>query len=671
MMLPPLAMPYKQDIFHTSRKIDLWYKVIPVKALHKTIIYSHTLYVWFFLAISILFITSTTGIAAGYDAMYLNNLITTSHHLKLSEQHYWDLLLHYRPVNGGRESMVDDSRFFLSKNGKTDPKTEIEATLTGFFAEPFEDNEHVRCRFVARYAWLKEQLQIDESRLPIVACHDFEQTISNINPRSVVLIFPVSYINNPASMFGHTFLRIDGGYDSTLISTAVNYAAITEDSMGVAYALKGISGGFRGYYYTLPYHEKIREYTAIDYRDIWEYNLDLTEKEARRIVLHIWEMRDIYSEYYFFDENCSFAALYLLEIARPSLRLIEGTNRLLVLPISTVKAVVDTGIVTQVAYRPSQGTRIRKISGALSVGSQRLAHGIATGTTDVTVLASAGMQENEWIMTLDLASEYIRYLASRRIINSEEYLSRFQIVMQERSRFGRPSDKLFESAPIRPDKSHPPGRIGIGGGCRTDSCFSEINLRLGYHDFLDNGDGYVENTQIDFMHVFFRYDLNERNIKLHSLRILDIASITPQDMFFSSLSWRATLGVDRKNVPSGEERLVTDFNIGAGFSALIGKAITYTLAEIELNVSRSFDNGATFGAGGSAGILMPLTPRWKIHSSVRSIVPFLGTPYRILRGEIAQNFTISKNRSVSATIYREKINGHDKSEVKVKWNIYF
>lgn len=625
----------------------------------------------FFLAVSILFITSTTGIAEAYDAVYLNELIGKSRHLKLSDQYYWDLLLYYRPVSGGRESMVDDPRFFLSKKGKTDPEAEIEATLTGFFVEPVEENEHVRCRFVARYAWLKEQLQIDDSRLPIVACPDFEQTTSNINPRSVALIFPVAYINSPASMFGHTFLRIDGGYDTTLMSTAVNYAAITEERMGFSYALKGISGGFRGYYYTLPYHEKVREYTAIEYRDIWEYSLDLTEEEARRIMLHIWEMRGIYSEYYFFDENCSFAALYLLEIARPSLRLIEGTNRLLVLPLSTVRAVVDSGIVTQVAYQPSQVTSIRKISATLPMRSQRLAYSIATGTTDMTALAGADMPEDDWIMTLDLASEYIQYLATRRMIGSEEYQSRFHAMMQEWSRFGQPSKKLFESAPIRPDESHLPGRIGIGGGCRDDSCFSEIDLRLGYHEFLDNGDGYVEDTQIDFMHVNLRYDLNERRLRLHRLLILDIASIAPRDIFFRPLSWKATMGVEQKTLPGGEERLVTDFTTGAGFSTLIGTAITYTLAEIELNVSRSFEDSATFGAGGSAGILMPLTSWWKIHCLVRGITPLLGTSYRILQGEIAQNFTTSKNSSVSATISREKINGHDKSEAKMKWNIYF
>jgi hypothetical protein len=629
----------------------------------------------FFMAILLLLITPSTSMSAGHDTEYLNSLISDARLLKLSTQHYWDLLMHYRSVRDGRASTVDDPRFFLSKKGNTDPEAELEATLAGFFEEPVEGKEQVRCRFVARYTWLKEQLQIDESRLPAVACSDFERTLSAINPMSVVLIFPVAYLNSPASMFGHTLLRIDGGYESALVSLAVNYAAVTEESIGISYVLKGISGGYRGYYYSLPYYEKVREYTAIEHRDIWEYTLDLTEEEARRIVLHIWEMRGIHSAYYFFGKNCSYAVLYLLEIARPTLRMIEtfeATHHLWVIPSETVRAVVDGGIVTRVEYRPSQGTRIRKIAAELAKEGRRLAYDVATGAVAPTAVAEAGMTEDDLTRTFDLASEYIRYLATRRMIGSEEYLSRFHGVLQERSKLNRTSEGLSDiPIPVRPDEGHLPGRIGIGGGCRTGSCFGEISLRPAYHDLLDNDDGYVEGAQIDFMKVNLRYDLNDRRAELHSLQILDIESLAPRDLFFRPLSWKVNVGVEQKVVPGGKERLVTALAIGAGASVLIGPAITYALPEVELNASRSFEDGATFGAGGSAGVLAPLTHWWKIHCWVRGITPLLGAPYRTIKGEVAQNFMIDKNSSMSAIVSREMMSGCNRSEAKMLWNIYF
>ncbi len=629
----------------------------------------------FFPAILLLLITPSTSMPSGHDTQYLNNIIGDARRLKLFNQHYWDLLVHYRSVSDGRESTVDDPRFFLAKKGKTDPEAELEATLRGFFEEPVEGKEHGRCRFVARYAWLKEQLHIDESRLPAVACSDFERTLSAINPRSVVLIFPVAYLNSPASMFGHTLLRIDGGYESALVSLAVNYAAVTEERIGVSYILKGISGGYRGYYYSLPYYEKVREYTAIEHRDIWEYTLDLTEEEARRIVLHIWEMRGIHSAYYFLDKNCSYAVLYLLDIARPSLRLIEtfeATHHLWVIPNETVRTVVDSGIVKRVGYRPSQGTRIRKIAAELAQDHRRLAYDVATGAVALTAVAEAGMSKDDRTRTFDLASEYIRYLATRRMIGSEEYLSRFHGVLQERSKLNLSSERLYDiPIPVRPDKGHLPARIGLGGGCRTGSCFGEVSLRPAYHDLLDNDDGYVEGAQIDFMKVDLRYYLNDEHVELHSLHILDIESLAPRDLFFRPLSWKVNAGVEQKVIPGGKERLVTALAIGAGATALIGPAITYILPEVELNASRSFEHGGAFGTGGSAGVLATFTHWWKIHCWVRGITPLFGAPYRTFKGEVAQNFTIDKNSSVSANVSREMTNGYHRSEAKMLWNIYF
>ena len=51
----------------------------------------------------------------------------------------------------------------------------------------------------------------------------------------------------------------------------------------------------------LPYYEKIKEYSNLENRDIWEYSLEFTPDEVERMLLHLWELKDIYTDYYFFD----------------------------------------------------------------------------------------------------------------------------------------------------------------------------------------------------------------------------------------------------------------------------------------------------------------------------------------------------------------------------------
>ncbi len=92
----------------------------------------------------------------------------------------------------------------------------------------------------------------------------------------------------------------------------------------------------------LPYYTKLQEYSDVDHRDIWEYPLNLTGPEIRKMMLHIREMDGIASDYYFFDENCSYDLLFLLEAARPSVKLTDQVHAWLI-PLDSVRMVEQRG----------------------------------------------------------------------------------------------------------------------------------------------------------------------------------------------------------------------------------------------------------------------------------------------------------------------------------------
>jgi hypothetical protein len=84
---------------------------------------------------------------------------------RLWEHRQWQVLMHYQPrlLSAGVKSQVDDPSFFLSPSGKFDPRAELEATLSSFFAPSVkeEGSEHSQCAFIARYHWLKQELGFD------------------------------------------------------------------------------------------------------------------------------------------------------------------------------------------------------------------------------------------------------------------------------------------------------------------------------------------------------------------------------------------------------------------------------------------------------------------------------------------------------------------------------
>jgi len=361
--------------------------------------------------------------------LQLQGLLNKVEEKKLYNHRYWQVLLHYKPAYTGFKSLIDDSRFFLSSDGKTDPKAELEATIRALFQSDVKNDTHPKCRFVARYEWLKQELNLDESQFANITCTEFNSVINNtIQPKSVVLVFPASYMNNPASMFGHTLLRIDGIYQSKLLSYAANYAAYVDDGLGLLYMFKGIFGYYKGYFKVFPYYERIKEYNDTEQRDMWEYSLSFSEEEVSRMFRHLWELKDIYSDYYFFDENCSYNLLFLLEAARPSLRLTDGAG-LWVMPVDTIRAVKKSGMMENITFRPAKASKIRHIASLLNDDYQKEAIKIADNKISPDSIAN--IQGGEKIKTLDLAIEVAQYRYNNNELTKDEYLKLQAIYMDE------------------------------------------------------------------------------------------------------------------------------------------------------------------------------------------------------------------------------------------------
>lgn len=498
-------------------------------------------------------LTSTHVFSA--NNVYLEDLIAQAREKDLQSQRYWHVLLAYGKSGSGVESMIDDPAFFLAPKGKTEPKAEIEATIAAFFQENTEPDKHPRCRFVARYAWLKEQLGIDEERLPLSECPDFIASFKKVNPKKAVLVFPASFMNSPASMFGHTLIRIDGDYDSALLSYAISYAAQTGESSGMLFAVKGIFGSYHGLYSVQPYYSKVKDYSDLDQRDIWEYELDLTEEETTRMFLHVWELRDIYSDYYFFDENCASVLLYLLESARPSLEFGKKMGPWAI-PVDTIKVVNDSGIIRKVTYRPALARKIKHIASLLSEGEGESAKAVAEATIQADDILAKAIPDETKRRILDLSAEYTQYLYSKRKLEEKKFTGRILKVLGARSKLGPSENGEYKlERPLSPEKGHDSGRFSIGAGMRDREAFSELRIRPVYHDLLDPGEGFLSGSQIIFGELTLRYYEAPGRLRLKHLDLIDIVSIAPRDRFFKHISWKVNTGIRESRFKDGRQHL--------------------------------------------------------------------------------------------------------------------
>ncbi|WP_239031674.1 Lnb N-terminal periplasmic domain-containing protein [Geomonas diazotrophica] len=611
--------------------------------------------------------------AAAGDLAYRDQLVKEAQDRRLWERRPWQILLHYKKtLTGGTISRISDANFFLSPTGRTDPAAELSATVAAFFGPEAPDGEHPICRFPARLAWLSEELSIDPARLPAAVCSEQHEQIRTIDARSAVLVFPVGHINSPASMFGHTLIRIDGPSKSNLISYAVNYAADATDANGFLYAFKGLSGLYKGYYSLMPYYQKVKEYSDLEHRDMWEYRLKLSKEEVDRLLLHALELQRIASDYYFLDENCSYNLLFLIEAARPTLHLSDRTG-LLVHPTNTIEIAQQSGILEEAVYRPSQGARIVKIASLLDEQGQQSALELAQGKRPPHSIETAAGTEQEKREVLDLAAELVQLRLARKELEQDAYTKLYLKILAERSALGTGSEAAYAVLPpAPPDAGHHTSKVGLGGGVRRGEWYAAVQLQPEFHALLDPDQGYLKGAQIKFFDTLLDYVPETGRPGLRTLHLLDILSTAPRDRFFKPYSWKVAAGWDTEVMKDGRDSLVFRLNSGGGVA---GRSpfggILYGLAELAVEGGRHLRGTAAAAPGMSFGTVEQVRDWWKVHLEGSAFFYVIGDDRVSLKATLAQNFRLAQQQSLSLGLSFADVSGHGVSEQSLLWNFYF
>jgi len=590
------------------------------------------------------------------DNTYLAELIDKGLQTALAKEREWHLLLHYRENwLGGYTSEQDDPGFFMSPSGKTDPQAELDATLKQFFSDELvgRSKQPAQCAFIARYTWLKERLAFDETRLPPMACERFERWFADFEAQSITLIFPSAFLNNPASMFGHTLLRVDqrGQTDSTrILAYTINYAADVPPDAGMAYPIRGIFGGYRGYFSTIPYYLKVQEYRDIENRDIWEYRLNFTEHQVRRLLMHSWEMGNASFDYFFFKENCSYHLLALLDYADPTLHL---TDEFLVwtVPADTVRLIASKpGLVSGIAYRPSRSNVIRRKREYLPASERELAHRITQDLGELTSPDFVQLSLPRQAFLLDLASDYLRYRIDTTDSPPPELKERNRTVLTARSQLRIPSQE-FTVVPFakQPELGHRTSRASVGAGWRNNDTFEEQTIRAGYHDLLDPEIGYTPNAQIEIASVTMRTYNRDSQTRLERITLANVVSLSPIDSVFRAPSWKINAGMNTIRFDSCQ--LCSNGFLNGGIGAAIEshwlkREVMFAFAEAEANYSRAYEEDHRVGGGGTAGLLTDLTDRWRLMASGTYLRYALGDKSDDVRWFVGQRFTLLQNLSL-------------------------
>ncbi len=579
---------------------------------------------------------------------YLDSLQQAAQSQQLADDPAWLRLLHYRRnLFGLYESDIDDKEFFLSPRGRRDPRDELKTTLAAFFEPTPVDpqSQSAGCRYPARYAWLKERIRFDLQKLPEPVCPRFDAWRQHLQAGGVTMVFASYYMNNPSSMYGHTFLRLNGIKSAAkppLLNYTVNFAADANTRNGLVFALYGLTGQYRGRFSTMPYYMKVQEYNNLESRDLWEYRLNLSDKAVQQFVRHAWEMGQTSIAYYFLNRNCSYQLLPMLEVAEPTLNL---TRRFIfkAIPMDTLRAVLEQpNLVAGITLRPSHVSQMLARRARLRREELPLVESLAVNAGTATMVMVTGLPPERQAMVLDSAYDLFRYrhgftFDQAPVVKDQESrllrlrnnvaLSTTSMTVQE--------SKGFNDA-IPPDQGHRTGRVGLSYGVTTKSHFEELSIRPAAHDQDDASLGYIPGSQLHMFNFKIRYDKDRKTGYLQEFSLIDLKSYSPWDRWMHHPAWQVGTGlqVAQDLAKDPENSLHYDAHGGSGIAfhtPLSRESMAYALAVADVGVGAPFRDYYRFGGGGTAGLWFDLFTVWRMHIDATYLNYPLGDPMGSVR----------------------------------------
>jgi hypothetical protein len=465
--------------------------------------------------------------------------------------------------------------------------------------------------------WIVNTLSLSLETELLAECNNLRQWKKKLDVGGLSLVMPASSLESSLAAFSHTFLKIQSRHLSrqSTLHTAIGFSALFNPETPLfELAINGIFGGYVGRFGTPGYYEEVEHYGYAESREIFEYQLNLTEVEIDRLLNLIWEVQPYGIRYYFFTRNCSYYVLALLDAARPSLHLAERFQGF-VLPQQTLLEVYwKTGLVSGMSFVPSKETKFRRLRENLNESEKVVYHKLVTEPQKFVAtweVESANFDSYAKARILEAFNQFLLQTNDAQTDSAQSDNSadnststpkmnavRSQVLMA-RSKLGVPPS-LIELRPFDtpPHLGHGSYTIGTGVGIEDQEQYEMIRYRFTLHDFLNLAEGHNKNAEIEALN--FELMVKKYEFELRQLKLFKVFSLRPIERDVNKASWLSQSLVERQRVGSNYHRLFLN-DLGWGLSVGDQDWSVYGLLTLNSVLHPALERGYELGPGALLG----------------------------------------------------------------------
>jgi hypothetical protein len=490
----------------------------------------------------------------------------------LASHKEWRQLITYGDGNRGQ---ANSAGFYLAEDGRENPESELIKTVAALLAPAGDDvNSHAQCRFPARKMWLKEKLPTSLLGMQELDCSEFVAFSGSGADKSVSFVFATGFLGNPASYYGHVLVKVNTskvGRDEKLQDATVNFGAkIPENENMAVYILKGMFGGYQSSFTHMPFFYHAKNYGENENRDLWEYQLDLSDRNRDFLIAYAWDLQSAEYQYFFANRNCAYRMGEMLElvVGRDMVSPIRpwAVPQALATKLAKIKR-NGKSIISKVVYHPSRQSRLYQRYGALDVYQTSFVHKVVGNPRLLPSIESNHFTLEEQHQILDALMDYYQYVRKEDKGEADPNNASYNAVLAYRYQLSPGAKPVEYSSSSNPHKGREPSYLSITAVSHKHAGeYSSVHLRPAYYDSLDSDYGHIKNAQLSMAEITLLvkgYDVyvGEFNlVKIESLR-RNFTGL-PGD---KQHAWDLELGAEQRH--SGQfDDLVAKFSSGYGLS---------------------------------------------------------------------------------------------------------
>lgn len=552
----------------------------------------------------------------------------------LATDRIWLRLLHLTTL----QTRIISPGFYLSASAHKpiDLVAELQANLKAALSTPL-----YRCKFPARDEWLRRHFP-ELNHVPRVSCPELEKWQMAQSIHSISVVYPNHSMASPLSVFSHTFLKFNSAQLplGSNLHLALGFAAEIDshDSLAKLIAM-GFFGGYVGRFSMSNYYTEVNRYGEVESRDIFEYELNLSQNEIRFLLLHLWEIQEADFHYYFLNGNCSYHLLTLLEVVRTDLDL-SSHFHMVTIPLESVKVMFQQQhLIRSQRWLPGKKSRQESFFKQLSEPARAFYRQLRR-ENNVGGLAiefqETSFSAQEKAIVLDLLAESTR--------GESEFVDLRNEALKLRSQLPVETDSAQDISPQEwPHNSHGAQAMSLGAGYNQNQQlgWAQLRYRLAFHHFMDPPQGYFQNVIFEVADLRLRYS-PEKEWADSSLTVFHTLVLKPWSESDQGISWQV-----RSQILDLLQEVRWQNHGGLGIAAKWGASHLYTMAVIDSYLDRNEKGKFGILSGITIGLAFNLHEKLKIRGNLDHVWPLQSNYEKSLwQGEAQAAFAFSTDWSL-------------------------